>query len=128
MSGPGELARALWGAMERRDWAAVEGLLHPGFRATWPQSGEAFDRAGYLRVNREYPGDWHIRVVRVVEAGEQAVTEVEVEVDGRTDRAVSFFRLRDGQLGELREFWPDPFPVPDWRRGWSLPPDPAGPR
>ncbi len=65
---------------------------------------------------------------RLVEAGPEVVTEVEVEVDGRTDRAVSFFRLRDGQLGELREFWPDPFPVPDWRRGWSLPPDPPGPR
>lgn len=114
-------ARALWEAMERRDWAAVERLLHPDFRAWWPQSGERFDRAGYLRVNRHYPGDWHITVLHVVAAGDEVVTEVEVAVDGRTDRAVSFFRVRDGVLLGLREYWPDPFPVPEWRRGWSLP-------
>lgn len=116
-----ELVRGLWEAMERRDWDAVERLLHPEFRCWWPQTGERFDRPGYLRVNRHYPGDWHIRVLRVDAAGDEVVSEVEVAVDGRLDRAVSFFRARDERLVDLREYWPEPSPVPEWRRGWSLP-------
>lgn len=121
MSGA-DVGRALWAAIERRDWVAVEALLDPALVVHWPQSGERFDRAGYLRVNREYPGDWHVRVVQALDAGEQVVTEVEVDLDGRTDRAVSFLRLRAGRVVALRELWADPFEAPAWRRGWSLPP------
>ncbi|MCO5171860.1 MAG: nuclear transport factor 2 family protein [Planctomycetes bacterium] len=113
---PVEVGRALWAAIERRDWAGVEALLDPDLRVHWPQSGESFDRAGYLRVNRDYPGDWHVRVVQALDAGDQVVTEVEVDLDGRTDRAVSFMRLRAGRVVALRELWAEPFPVPAWRR------------
>lgn len=112
--------RALWQAMEARDWAGVEALLAADFRCDWPQSGERFDKAGFLRVNREYPGDWHIRLCRLVDAGPEVVSEIEVELDGRLDRAISFFELQAGQVLRLREFWPEPFEIPHWRRGWAL--------
>lgn len=106
----------LWIAMENRDWRAVRDLLHPDFRAEWPQSGETFDRESFLDVNRRYPGDWHISVQQVVDAGEWVVTEIEVSLDGESQPAVSFFRLRGAQIIALREWWPEPFAVPDWRR------------
>jgi hypothetical protein len=71
-------------------------------------------------MNRDYPGEWHIRVCRVVDGDEWIVTEVEVDIEGRTDRAVSFFQVRDGKIVALREFWPDPMPVPAWRQGLAL--------
>jgi hypothetical protein len=106
--------------MEARDWRAVADVLDPAFRAVLPQSGERFDREGFLKMNRDYPGDWHIRVCNVVDGGEWIVTEVEVDIDARTDRAVSFFCVRNGKIVALREYWPDPFAVPEWRRGLAL--------
>ncbi len=115
-----QLVTTLWHAMEARDWPKVEELLAAGFVCVWPQSDERFDKAGFLRVNREYPGDWHIRICQVIAADMQVVSEVEVTLAGRIDRAVSFFELEAGKLTRLREFWPEPFEVPEWRRRWAL--------
>ena len=115
-----ELVVGLWTAMETRDWSTLELVLAPMFRAEFPQSGERFDRTGFVRLNREYPGDWHIRVISIVNGGDCIVTEVEVDIDGRTDRAVSFFRVQEGKIVALREFWPEPFAAPEWRQGFAL--------
>ncbi len=120
MSSASEVAVELWNAMEAREWSMVRDLLAPEFRAVFPQSGERFDRDGYLKLNREYPGEWHIRICTVVESVEWIVTEIEVDIDGRTDRAVSFFQVRSGKVTALREFWPEPFAVPEWRRDLAL--------
>lgn len=120
MSEASDTVVGLWKAMEARDWSALEGLLAPAFRAEFPQSGERFDREGYLRLNREYPGDWHIRLSSIVDGTECVVTEVEVDIDGRTERAVSFFHVREGKVTVLREYWPEPFAVPEWRRDLAL--------
>lgn len=115
-----ELAVELWQRMEARDWAGVAARLAPEFVAEWPQSGERFDRDGFLEVNRRYPGDWHIELVHVVASGEEAVTEVAVSIDGRVDRAVSFLRTSGGRITRIREFWPDPMDVPEWRLALGL--------
>lgn len=120
MSEASAIAVSLWHTMEARDWSGVEALLAPEFRAEFPQSGERFDREGYLKLNRDYPGNWHIRVRHAVDGGAWAVTEVEVDIDDRTDRAVSFFQIRDGKIIALREFWPEPFAAPEWRKGLAL--------
>jgi hypothetical protein len=90
-----DIAVSLWLEMEARNWDAVADLLDPSFRAVLPQSGERFDREGFLKMNRDYPGDWHIRVGNVVDGDGWIVTEV--VIDGRTDRAVSFFRCATGR-------------------------------
>lgn len=114
------VVRALWAALEERDWVGVEALLDPDLVVEWPQSGERFDRAGYLRVNRDYPGDWHITVREVLARGPRVVSEVEIALDGRLDRAVSWFDVRGGRISAAREFWPDPMPIPPWRAGLGL--------
>ena len=111
-----ELVYRFWSAIEGRDWTAVLDLLDPHFMAEWPQSGERFARANFVRANQEYPGSWHIRPGSFHDAGEWVVSEVEVDIDGRVDRCISFFRIQDNRVVELREYWPDPFPIPEWRR------------
>ncbi len=116
------VVRALWERMEARDWAGVSELLDRDLVLDWPQSGERIPGADrFVAVNREYPGEWHISVQRVVAAGSDAVTEVEVrfaDAPERIDRAVSFFVVRDGRITAIREFWPDPFPPAPWRAQW----------
>jgi ketosteroid isomerase-like protein len=116
------LSRALWERMEARDWDGVAALLHDEFVLDWPQSGERIrGREAFLAVNREYPGEWHITVERVLADGDEAVTLVRVEganEPGRVDRAASFMHVRDGQVDRVLEFWPDPFPAAEWRARW----------
>lgn len=102
--GAAEVARALWRAVEARDWARVASLLDPTFSCTFPRSGERLDAAGWLRLARVNPGDWHVAVKEVLEAGDRVVTEVDVAIDGRTDRAVSLFHVRGGKVIALREY------------------------
>ena len=109
------VATDFWKAVDARAWDRVRDLLGPDVVVTWPQSGERFGRREFLAVNEEYPGDWRVRVVHAVGTENGAVTEVDVDIDGRVDRAVSLLRVEDGRIVEIREYWPDPFPVPEWR-------------
>lgn len=114
-----EIVCALWAAIEARDWRVVEELCDASLVYSLPQSGEVYDRGGFLRVNREYPGDWHVSVEHVVDGGDWLVTEVTVSIDDRVDRGVSLFRVVGAKVVELREYWPEPFPVPEWRLAWG---------
>lgn len=95
-------------------------MLHASFVGVFPQSGERFDKSSYLEMSKKYPGDWHIAVRNILDAGEWVVTEVEVTLDNRTDVGVSLFRLSGEKVVELREYWPEAFPVPEWRLVWQL--------
>jgi len=58
-----------------------------------------------------------------VASDDEVVTEVEVELTAdngavRQNRTVSFFKLRDGKIAYLREYWPESYAAPDWRRQW----------
>lgn len=112
---PAEVVRAFWTCLEARDWGAFRGLLADDFVVVWPQSGESFSPDGFVAVNRAYPGDWHLQLRELWIDGDRVVTEVACEIDGRTDTALSLFTVRDGRIQSLREFWPDPMPVPEWR-------------
>lgn len=110
-----DIVRSFWAAVQARKWDYVEGLLDACFRAELPQSGESFDREHYILMNRYYPGDWAVRLRDIHECEQCIVTEVEVDIDTRIDRAISFFRVQEGKIVNLREFWIDPFPIPEWR-------------
>lgn len=119
-----DVVRTLWQAFDRLDFELAREVLHTDFVCEWPQSRERIRGVdNYLAVNRHYPGKWRIYILRVVADADEVVTEVEVELTAengavRQDRAVSFFRLRDGKIAYLREYWPEPYAAPDWRAQW----------
>jgi ketosteroid isomerase-like protein len=114
-----DVVEAFWDRMNARDWEGLEELLNPHFVAHFPQSGEDFSRDLYLRLNAEYPGDWKIRVAAIISTDHEVVSRVEVDIDGKLDTAISFFQLQDGRIMRLDEFWPEPFPIPEWRLKWK---------
>lgn len=115
----GALVRKFLESIELRAWGDVAELLHPDFYAVFPQSGEQFTREDYVRLNCEYPGEWHISIQNVLYAGDWIITEVDVSIEAKIDRAVSFFHIESSLIVELREYWPDPFPIPAWRQSWQ---------
>jgi predicted SnoaL-like aldol condensation-catalyzing enzyme len=112
----------LWRAFEARDWETAAALLHDDFVGEWPVSNERFvGRDAFIRLNREYPGDWHITIDRVVAQGDCVVTQVHVDVGDARAYALSFFDLKDGLIVKLVDWWPEPYDPPEWRKGWAEP-------
>lgn len=113
------IVRSLWTFIEAKNWDNASTLLSIDFYAYFPQSGERFSRADYIRLNAEYPGDWQLCLRELFCAGEWIITEVDVIINNRVDTGISFFRLADGLIIELKEYWPESFSIPAWRLEWG---------
>jgi limonene-1,2-epoxide hydrolase len=122
VSEPAEVVRSLWDRFEARDWDAAAELLAEEVVVDWPQTRERIrGRERVIAVNRNYPEGWTIRVLRVVQDGDVAVSEVAVDhVDHGTFHAASFFEVVEGRIVRGTEYWVDP-PAgdpPAWRAQW----------
>lgn len=117
------LIRDFWAAMNGNDWRAVAArFLADDFEGLWPQSSEVIaGRDAFARVNGAFPGQggWRFQIVSLLADGDRAVSDVRVTQDELAviARAITFHDLRDGQIRRQTEFWPDAYPVPDWRAG-----------
>jgi ketosteroid isomerase-like protein len=117
-----DLVRQFWERLEARDFHAAGDLMHEDFLLEWPQSGERIrGRENFLEVQRNYPGEWHIRLTRVLVDGEHLVSEVRVDFPDRTATGITFFELRNGRISRAVEYWPDPFEPAEWRKAWVEP-------
>ncbi|WP_338896940.1 nuclear transport factor 2 family protein [Streptomyces sp. TG1A-60] len=117
---------SFWTAAEGRDWAAFAGTLAADVVYELPQTRERIrGRERYVEFNREYPGDWHARIERIVtEPGlpgrprvpGQAVSRVHVTVGLEEMYAISFFTGdEEGRITGITDFWPEPYEPPAGR-------------
>jgi ketosteroid isomerase-like protein len=115
------IARAFWQRMGANDWKAAAELFADDFELVWPQSGERIlSHEAFVAVNANYPaaGRWSFSTRQLFGGGSQAVSETLVS-DGSIEAvAITFFETEAGKIRRMREFWPDPFPVPEWRLPW----------
>jgi ketosteroid isomerase-like protein len=113
-----QVVERLWQAFDTLDFEAAGEVLHDDFIAEWPQSRERMHKDNFLVVNKNYPGTWHITILRIIAEGDQVASEVKIDIDGRTDYAVSFYELRDGKIIKETDYWPEPYEAPAWRARW----------
>ncbi|WP_051948297.1 nuclear transport factor 2 family protein [Streptomyces scabiei] len=118
-----------WAAAEERDWAAFAETLAEDVLYELPQTRERIrGRERYVEFNREYPGDWHARIERIVaEPGQvgdteqpgqpgQVVSWTYVTVGLEEMHAISFFTGdSDGRIATVTDFWPEPYELPAGR-------------
>ncbi|MEV0219964.1 nuclear transport factor 2 family protein [Streptomyces sp. NPDC050704] len=106
-----------WAAVEARDWAAFAETLSEDFLYTLPQTRERIrGRETYVRFNQEYPGDWHLRVERIVAEPGQVVSWIHFTVGLEEMYGISFFTGDDqGRILEITDFWPEPYEPPPGR-------------
>ena len=109
--------RDFWKATLRQDAAAMRRFFAPGARVRWHNTNEAFSAEEFVEVNCEYPGAWDGEVERVERLDGLIVTAVRVfAVDQALSfHVVSFFRVRDGKIVSLDEYWGDDGAPPQWR-------------
>jgi ketosteroid isomerase-like protein len=114
------VVRHFWELVDAADFEGAGDLLADGYVCEWPQSHERIrGRANFVAVNANYPGRWHIVMTRLVVAGDEAASEVILtNEEGKIDRAVSFFLVRDGLIERETDYWPEPYAAPEWRAQW----------
>ena len=109
--------RAMWAAVQARDWAAMRRVLKHDLQVTWWTSGERFASAdAYVEVQRRYPEGWTIRLLEAQRLDDGRVLSV-VRVDHPPQRffCTAVARVEDGLIGALDEYWATLEAPPDWR-------------
>ncbi|MFJ6853638.1 nuclear transport factor 2 family protein [Streptomyces sp. NPDC091271] len=106
-------------AADARDWDAFAATLSGDVVYELPQSRERIlGRERYVRFNQVYPGDWRVRIERVVADGEgrQAAVRTLVTVGPEETHAIHFFTFdADGMISGVTDFWPEPYEPPAGR-------------
>ncbi|MDQ1047332.1 nuclear transport factor 2 family protein [Streptomyces sp. V4I2] len=106
-----------WATAEARDWGAFEETLAEDIVYKLPQTRERISgRERFVRFNREYPGDWHLRVERIVAEADQVVTWVHFTVGEEEMYGIGFFTGDEsGRISAFTDFWPEPYEPPAGR-------------
>jgi hypothetical protein len=110
-----EVVAAYWAAADARDWVTFAGLLAEDVVYEGPQARERVrGREAYIRFNAEgFPGDWHLEVQRIVGAGRQAASWIQMDDAGDNYPGLCFFDLdEDGKIARITDFWPTPSELP----------------
>ncbi len=127
-------------ALEDNDLDAQDALVHEGYEARWPQSGEVIrGRVNRRAVLENYPGateglrpathrivgrddefvtgpgpSWNI--IHLVGSGDEITLTGTVDYpDGATWHVVSLLSLRDGKIWRQVDYYAPPFEPPAWR-------------
>lgn len=124
------VVEAYWSSAEARDWAGFGETLAEDVVYELPQSRERIHgKERYLRFNEEYPGDWHVRVERIVvdAEGRQAAARTGFTVTGDQPEeepkeapqemdAIHFFTFDEkGLITGVTDFWPESYEPPAGR-------------
>ncbi|MDF6043909.1 nuclear transport factor 2 family protein [Streptomyces sp. JH14] len=108
-----------WTAADERDWATFATTLAEEVLYDLPQTRERIrGRERYLQFNREYPGDWRVRVERIVadRDGRQVAVRTLFAVGPEEMHAIHFFTGDEqGRIVEITDFWPEPYEPPAGR-------------
>jgi hypothetical protein len=119
---PKETLQVFWKTIQTNDFAQTSLLLAEAYVLRYPQSGETFrGREAFVRLNTEYPanGLWRFSVNRLVADENSVVSDVDVTDGVVSARVLTFSTVENGLITEQLEFWPEPFEIPEWRRGWT---------
>jgi ketosteroid isomerase-like protein len=110
-----------WDAMGSNDFTFASKYLHADFEYYMPQTREYLrGRANFVALNAGYPADgkWLFSVQSIISDGISAVSDVEITDGVMEARAITFHTLHDGLILRQKEYWPDNYSAPEWRKEW----------
>lgn len=105
VTGSGAVVRAFFERMEARDWDGAGELLSPTVRIDFTETGERFEGANFLGMNRAYPEGWSIEVVETIADGERVAAQVRVEHGDVVFWCAGFYRVTGGVIASGVEHW-----------------------
>jgi len=123
-----EIATSLWHHIKDGEWEKARALLADDFEAYWPQSRELIKGPeNFIRINREYPGTHKIEIYDTLhrldrwDFVDHVITEVYIQSkfpDGKETNlyAISHFEIEEEKILEIKEYWAETYPAPEWRK------------
>ncbi|MEI8327137.1 MAG: GNAT family N-acetyltransferase, partial [Betaproteobacteria bacterium] len=117
------IVRAMWSAFQARDWAAARKLMRADLEATWWTSGERFHSAqAFVQAQAMYPEGWTLQLIDCERLEDGRVMSVlRVEHPPNWFYATSFFRVDDGLIFGIDEYWATAEEPPAWRNAAGIP-------
>lgn len=88
----------------------------------WHCTNEQFNVSEYVKVNCSYPGHWCGEIERIESCGQILVTVCRVWAQQHdiSFHVVSLFRIKDGLISEIDEYWGDDGQAPQWRKNMHI--------
>ena len=110
--------KAFWNAVLRQDANAIREYFHPDAWVNWHNTNEHFTLEEFIRANCEYPGEWDGQVEQIITTDTHIITATHVyeKNSSQSFHVVSFFRLRNGKIASIDEYWGDDTAPPRWRQ------------
>ncbi len=115
--------RSMWAAFQARDWKAARALLKDDLQVVWWTSGERFDSAdAFIAVQQKYPEGWTILLIECerLEDG-RVMSLVRVDHPPAVFYATSCFRVDDGRIVGIDEYWATAEVPAAWRSDGAVP-------
>lgn len=114
--------RAYWNDALRQDEEALAECFDRDAHVSWHCTNERFTAAEFIRANCAYPGEWEGELERVHEMGDLIITAARVWARGGEPsfHVTSFFRMKNGKISSIDEYWGDDGEAPKWRREMHL--------
>ncbi len=112
-----------WAALQARDWHKARSLLFDDVQTVWWTSGERIQGADALiDVNARYPEGWTIHLLEVEHLQDGRVMSLaRVNHPPLQFFATSFFRVDDGRIAGVDEYWATVEAPPAWRSPDAFP-------
>jgi SnoaL-like domain len=114
MSDHATTIHTFWATTEARDWEGLAAVLSPELVYEMEQTRERVrGREAFVRFFREFPGDWHLVVRRVVADDGGAASVLDFTVGEEHLTGISFFDFdADGLVVRVEDVWPEPYEPP----------------
>ena len=111
-----------WQDIASQDRKALAAWFWESARINWHCTNESFSVQEFLQANCEYPGEW----VCQVERADFSILHfkkrhrVYARDKSLSFHAVSFFKMQNGKILQLDEYWGDDGPPPLWRQDMQI--------
>jgi ketosteroid isomerase-like protein len=102
---PDEIVRSFFERMQARDWDGAGELLASDLVVDFTETGERFEGAGFLAMNRAYPEGWTIEVVETLAVGHRVAAQVKVTQPPEVFWCAGFYTVGDGVIADGVEHW-----------------------
>jgi len=113
---------AFWRDTLEQNRTALHAYFTDDAKIFWHCSNEEFSVDEFKRANCDYPGEWDGTIERIEETDDKIITVVNVYPKDRSAsfHVVSFFKLKNGLIERLDEYWADDAEPPEWRKKMSI--------
>lgn len=111
------MVSSLWGDIHAQNWGNLPSYFTQTATINWHNTNERFSVNEFVLANSRYPGDWQIRIEKLMSANQIVISVVQVllKESGVSFHATSFFQFENGKIQTLDEYWSEDGPPPQWR-------------